>query len=71
MTTEELHFSNDRQQITSDRLVRVEREGDVLEGIGFESDPNLHHFEFQHPGARDRARARRGALAGARGRARK
>ena len=47
MTTEELHFSNDRQQITSDRLVRVERQGDVLEGTGFASDPNLHHFEFK------------------------
>ena len=47
MTTEELHFSNDRQLITSDRLVRVERDGDVLEGIGFASDPNLHHFEFK------------------------
>jgi len=20
----------------------------VLEGVGFESDPNLQHFEFQH-----------------------
>jgi len=47
MTTEELHFSNDRQRITSDRLVHVDRAGDVLEGIGFESDPNLHHFEFR------------------------
>ena len=47
MTTEELHFSNERQQITSDLLVRVERDGDVLEGTGFESDPNLHHFEFK------------------------
>jgi LPS export ABC transporter protein LptC len=58
MTTEELHFSNDRQQITSDRLVRVEREGDVLEGTGFESDPNLHHFEFKtqvHATVRGRA----------------
>ncbi len=47
MTTEELHFSNQAQQITSDRLVRVERNGDVLEGTGFASDPNLHHFEFK------------------------
>jgi LPS export ABC transporter protein LptC len=47
MTTELLNFSNTRQQITSDRLVRVERDGDVLEGTGFASDPALHHFEFK------------------------
>src|SRR5580765_1003753 len=48
MTTEELHFLNSRRRITSDKLVRVEKEGSVLEGVGFESDPNLEHFEFQH-----------------------
>lgn len=47
MTTDEIHFGNREQQITSDRLVRVERQGDVLEGIGFTSDPNLRHFEFR------------------------
>lgn len=47
MTTEVLHFSNGNQQITSDQLVRVERRGDVLDGVGFSSDPNLHHFEFK------------------------
>jgi len=47
MTTEELHFTNSLQKITSDRLVRVERKGDVLDGVGFSSDPNLHHFEFR------------------------
>ena len=47
MTTEELHFSNDRQLITSDRLVHVERPGFVGEGTGFASDPNLRHFEFK------------------------
>ena len=60
MTTEELHFSNDKQQITSDRLVRVERQGDVLDGTGFASDPNLHHFEFKtqvHATVRGRAGA--------------
>jgi LPS export ABC transporter protein LptC len=48
MTTEELHFLNSRRRITSDKLVRVEKEGSVLEGVGFESDPNLEHFVFQH-----------------------
>ena len=30
------------------RTIRVEKEGSVLEGVGFESDPSLQHFEFQH-----------------------
>ncbi len=48
MTTEELHFLNSAHRIQSDKLVRVEKEGSVLEGVGFESDPNLVHFEFLH-----------------------
>jgi LPS export ABC transporter protein LptC len=48
MSTEEMHFLNSHRKITSDKLVRVEKEGTVLEGVGFESDPNLEHFEFQH-----------------------
>ena len=47
MSTEELTFSNQRNLILSDRLVRVEKEGSVLEGVGFQSDPNLEHFEFR------------------------
>ncbi len=47
MTTEELHFSNGQQLITSDRRVRVERDGDALTGVGFSSDPQLKHFEFR------------------------
>ena len=66
MTTEELRFSNDRQLITSERLVRVERQGDILEGTGFASDPGLRHFEFKtqvHATVRTHA----GALTGIRG----
>ena len=48
MSTEELHFLNSRRRILSDKLVRVEKEGSVLEGVGFESDPSLEHFEFRH-----------------------
>lgn len=48
MSTEELHFLNSRHRIVSDKLVRVEKQGSVLEGVGFESDPNLEHFEFRH-----------------------
>ena len=47
MSTEELQFLNGKQRIISDKFVRVERGGDVLTGIGFESDPNLEHFEFK------------------------
>ena len=47
MTTEEMRFLNREQLISSDRLVRVEREGDALEGVGFSSDPGLRHFEFR------------------------
>jgi lipopolysaccharide export system protein LptC len=47
MSTEELQFLNQRQRIISDKFVRVERAGDVLTGVGFESDPNLEHFEFK------------------------
>ena len=47
MSTEEMRFSNSTNRITSDVLVRVEKEGSVLEGIGFESDPNLQNFVFR------------------------
>jgi LPS export ABC transporter protein LptC len=48
MSTDEMHFLNSHRKITSDKLVRVEKEGTVLEGVGFESDPSLEHFEFRH-----------------------
>ena len=49
MSTEELRFLNKEQKILSPptQQVRVEREGNVLTGYGFESDPNLRHFEFK------------------------
>lgn len=49
MSTEELHFLNKRQKVVSpdDQMVRVERNGDVLTGYGFESDPDLRHYEFK------------------------
>ena len=48
LSTEELCFLNARQKIVvpRERLVRVEREGSVLTGYGFESDPDLRHYEF-------------------------
>jgi len=47
MSTEQLRFLNRTQKIVTDEFVRVERAGDVLTGYGFESDPELHHFEFK------------------------
>jgi len=57
MSTEELRFLNRTQKVRSDRQVRVERAGDVLTGIGFESDPELKHYEFK---SRVRAQVRTG-----------
>ncbi|MBI1799499.1 MAG: LPS export ABC transporter periplasmic protein LptC [Candidatus Eisenbacteria bacterium] len=47
MTTEHLKFLNQEQKIVTDDFVRVERAGDELSGTGFESDPQLRHFEFK------------------------
>jgi LPS export ABC transporter protein LptC len=49
MTTEVMHFLNLSQRIVvpDEILVRVERAGDVLTGYGFESDPDLRHYEFK------------------------
>jgi len=49
MSTQEIHFLNLQQKIVSpvEQMVRVERAGDVLTGYGFESDPDLKHFEFK------------------------
>ena len=49
MSTQEIRFLNREQRIVSplEQRVRVEREGDVLTGYGFESDPGLKHFEFK------------------------
>jgi LPS export ABC transporter protein LptC len=49
MATQEIHFLNREQRIVSplEQKVRVERAGDVLTGFGFESDPDLKHFEFK------------------------
>ena len=47
MSTEQMRFLNRTQKVVSDVLVRVEREGNVLTGYGFESDPDLRHYEFK------------------------
>ncbi|MGH3055314.1 MAG: LPS export ABC transporter periplasmic protein LptC, partial [Gaiellaceae bacterium] len=47
MSTQHLQFLNHTQRIRTDDFVRVERAGDVLTGTGFDSDPQLRHFEFR------------------------
>ena len=47
MSTQSLTFLNREQKIVSDELVRVEQKGNVLQGVGFESDPNLKHYQFR------------------------
>ena len=49
LSTEELRFLNREQKIVVpvEQLVRVEHSGDVLTGYGFESDPDLRHYEFK------------------------
>jgi LPS export ABC transporter protein LptC len=66
MSTEELRFLNRTQKIRSDREVRVERTGDVLTGVGFESDPELKHYEFKSR-VRAQVRTRSGELTGPQG----
>jgi len=48
LTTQSLRFINQTQKIMSDEFVRIDRHGDVLTGVGFESDPSLQHYEFKH-----------------------
>ncbi|MEO6461511.1 MAG: LPS export ABC transporter periplasmic protein LptC [Candidatus Eisenbacteria bacterium] len=45
--TESLRFLNGQRRIVSDQYVRLERNGDVVTGIGFESDPSLEHFSIK------------------------
>ncbi len=47
MSTQSIRFLNREQKIVSDELVRVEQKGNVLSGVGFESDPNLKHYRFR------------------------
>lgn len=49
LSSQELRFLNRENRIVvpDDQLVRVERGNDVLTGYGFESDPNLTHYEFK------------------------
>jgi len=45
--TDALRFLNKERKIVSDSFVRLTRHGDVVTGIGFESDPSLEHFTLK------------------------
>jgi hypothetical protein len=45
--TDALRFLNRERKIVSDSFVRLTRHGDVVTGIGFESDPSLEHFTLK------------------------
>jgi LPS export ABC transporter protein LptC len=45
--TSSLRYLNQQNKITSDAFVRLTRHGDVVTGIGFESDPSLTHFSLK------------------------
>ena len=45
--TPSLKFLNKEQKVVSNERVTVRRGGDVLSGVGFESDPSLDHFVFK------------------------
>lgn len=68
MSSDVLSFNNRAQLIVApdDQLVRVERQTDVLTGYGFESDPQLRHFEFKRD-VRARVRPREDGLIGPQG----
>ena len=65
LSTEQLEFQNKEQRVVvpDDQLVRVERSGDVLTGYGFESDPELKHYEFKSS-VQATVRTRSGGLIG-------
>jgi LPS export ABC transporter protein LptC len=45
--TESLRFLSRQNRIVSDDFVKLERHGDVVTGVGFESDPSLEHFAIR------------------------
>lgn len=47
LETERLRWHNETQKILSDTLVTIIREGERVEGIGFESDADLEHWEIR------------------------
>lgn len=46
LETDSLRWINATGKIVSDAFVRVTRHGDIVTGRGFESDPNLDHFQL-------------------------
>jgi LPS export ABC transporter protein LptC len=47
LETEELFFDNTTQKITNDVFNRITDQGDVVTGIGLETDPDLEYIELK------------------------
>lgn len=47
LETEELFWDRKNAKVSSSVFVRMTRGGDVLTGVGFESDPHLEHYEIK------------------------
>jgi len=46
LETEELRWDRKKDQVYSDKFVRLTRAKDVLTGVGFRSDPNLESYQL-------------------------
>jgi len=59
MSTQEIRFLNRAQMIVSplEQITRFERNGDVVTGYGFESDPELKQYEFKQVQLRTQTRS--------------
>jgi len=47
LETEELYFDNETQKITNEVFNRITDHGDVVTGIGLETDPDLEYIELK------------------------
>jgi LPS export ABC transporter protein LptC len=47
LETERLRWISAREKIVSDTAVRITTDIDTVTGVGFESDPNLEHWEIK------------------------
>lgn len=65
MSTQLIRFLNREQRIVSppEQITRFERDGNVVTGYGFESDPELKRYEFKQVELRTQTRAERGVPA--------
>jgi LPS export ABC transporter protein LptC len=48
LTTEILFWDHQKSLIHTDEFVRIEKDGDVLTGVGMEADPGLDRIDIKH-----------------------